>query len=136
MMDIYKIKLQAFEYAKVKVLSEHPQVKSIGEFLNQELDDNGFHEKSELREKVNKYMSEYIMLNFDSETLSKYEQFYWCMAEDIANEFGKESNKSSEKVQEYEQFMQYQAEYEQTPLEYERVLHECRLKIHERPDFY
>lgn len=135
MMDIYKIKLQAFEYAKVKVLSEYPQVKSIGEFLNQELDENGFHEKSELREKVNKYMSEYIMLNFDSETLSKYEQFYWCTAEDIANEFGKEPNKSSEKVQEYEQFMQYQAEYEQTPLEYEKILHEGGLKIHEKPDF-
>lgn len=135
MIEMYQIKLQAFEYAKVRILQEHPQVKSISEFLNQELDENGFHEKSELREKVNKYMSEYVMLNFNSEILNKYEQFYWCNAEDIASEFGKEPNKSSEKVQEYEQFMQYQAEYEQTPLEYEKVLHEGNLKIHETPDF-
>lgn len=135
MMDIYEIKLQAFEYAKVRILMEHPQVGSIEEFLKLELDENGFHEKSELREKVNQYMSEYIITNFDSETLSRYEQFYWCTAEDIATAFDKEPNRANEKIQEYEQFMQYQAEYEETPSEYENVLNEGKLKIHERPDF-
>ena len=50
-------------------------ISSLHEYLQHELQENDFHEKSELREKVNEYMSEYISLNCDQDMQNKYEQF-------------------------------------------------------------
>ena len=126
MLEMYQIKLQAFKYAKDRVLAEHPEKVGIKEWLNVEMKDNDFHEKSELREKVNQYMSQYIMKNYNSNIQKKYEQFYWTNAEEISNEFGKEIGESNEKVQEYESFMQ---------TEYEEILKRGKLKIYEEPKF-
>ena len=126
MLEMYQIKLQAFKYAKDRVLSEHPEQVGIKEWINVEMKDNDFHEKSELREKVNQYMSQYIMKNYNSNIQKKYEQFYWTNAEEISNEFGKEIGESNEKVQEYESFMQ---------TEYEEILKRGKLKIYEEPKF-
>ena len=128
LLDIYKIKIQGFEYAKRRILQEHPEMKNLQEFLEQEISENGFHEKSELREKINRYMSEYILQNFDESVQKKYEQFYWITTEDISEEFGKEIKDTNIQIQEYERFMQSQ-------LEYEEILGKSKLKIYEKPTF-
>ena len=128
LLDIYKIKIQSFEYAKRRILQEHPEVRDLPEFLEQEISENGFHEKSELREKINRYMSEYIIQNFDESVQKKYEQFYWITAGDISQEFGKEIKDTNNQIQEYEQFMQSQ-------LEYDQILCKSKLKIYEKPTF-
>ena len=111
MLEIYNIKLQAFKYAKDRILAEHPEKAGIKEWLNVEMKENDFHEKSELREKINQYMSQYIKENYDSDIQKKYEQFYWTNAEEISKEFGKKRSKSNEKTQEYENFMQTEYEW-------------------------
>lgn len=89
MLTIYKIKIKAFEYARNRLLAEYSEMSSIEEYLQREINDNGFHEKSELREKINQYMSEYIAENYDDSIQMKYEQFYWITTADIAKEFGR-----------------------------------------------
>ena len=106
LLEIYKIKLEAFEYAKSKILQENPKVRDIQQFLEKEIKENGFHEKSKLREDINKYMSEYIMRTCGKNTQSKYEQFYWITSKDIAKEFGKEIRETNKSVQEYESILQ------------------------------
>ena len=128
LLDIYKIKIQSFEYAKRRILQEHPEVRSIKEFLEQEVVENGFHEKSELREEINRYMSEYILQNFGKSIQKKYEQFYWITAGDISQEFGREIKGTNNQIEDYERFMQLQ-------LEYEEILNKSKLKIYEKPEF-
>ena len=114
----YGIKIKAFEYARNRILEEHPEVESLQQFLKQEVKQNGFHEKSELREKVNRYMSEYIECNFVREIQTKYEQFYWITLDDISQEFGKKIDKPNSHIQEYEE-----------------ILKQEQLTVHETPDF-
>lgn len=128
LLDIYEIKLKAFRYARDRILEEHPEMQSIKEFLEREIQENGFHEKSELREKLNAYMSEYILENYGEETLQKYQQFYWITMNDISEEFGKRVETPNKNVEEYEQFMELQTEYEE-------ILQRGNLQIHERPKF-
>ena len=128
LLEMYKIKLLAFQYAKRKILEEHPEMSSLHEYLQHELQENDFHEKSELREKVNEYMSEYISFNFEQDMQNKYEQFYWTTAEDISQEFGKDINNPNEQVKEYEEYMKQQKEYEE-------ILNKGGLKIYESPEF-
>ena len=128
MLEMYKIKLLAFQYAKRKILEEHPEMPSLHEYLQHELQENDFHEKSELREKVNEYMAEYISLNFDQDVQNKYEQFYWITADDISQEFGKSIDNLNEQVKEYEEYMKHQKEYEE-------ILDKGGLKIYESPAF-
>jgi hypothetical protein len=123
MLDIYKVKLEAFEYAKKRVLEEYPQFNGdIEAFLQHELNapENGFHEKSVLREKLNQYMSEYIEEKDKSNAGLKklYEEFYWITLEDISREFkkNKDEMKQNKTTKEYELLqsgnkanMQYQA---------------------------
>lgn len=125
-LEIYQIKIQAYEYAKNRVLSEHPEKAGIKEWLAAEMKENDFHEKSELRDKINQYMSQYITKNYDEDVQKKYEQFYWISAEDISEEFGKEIRNPNERIQEYERFMQP---------EYEEILKYGKLKIYEKPKF-
>ena len=63
MLSTYVMKRKAFQYAKAKLLEEFPQYKgNLMEFLQHEIDEehNHFHEKSQLRNLLNKFMSEYI----------------------------------------------------------------------------
>ena len=128
LLEIYKIKLLAFQFAQKKILKEHPEVSSLHEYLQHELQENDFHEKSELREKVNQYMAEYISSKFNSNIQNKYEQFYWITADDISQEFGKSIKSPNSQVKEYEEYMEYQKEYEE-------ILDKAGLKIYESPMF-
>ena len=114
LLDMYKIKLQAFQYAKNLILAEYPEISGFDEFLKNEVQENGFHEKSKLREKMNRYMSQYITENYGKEIQDKYQQFYWISAQDISREFGKTINFQSQDMQEYEE-----------------MLNQSKLKIHE-----
>lgn len=126
MLEMYQIKIKAFEFAKRKLLLEHPEKEGIKEWIDTEIKENDFHEKSELRDKINQYMSEYIMENYDEAIQKKYEQFYWTNADDIFKEFGKEIKTPNLKIQEYENFLQS---------EYEEILKKGNLKIYEKPEF-
>lgn len=126
MLEMYNTKLQAFKYAKDRLLAENPEKVGVEKWLEAELKENDFHEKSELREKINQYMSQYIMKNYNSNIQKKYEQFYWTNAEEISKEFGKQISELNERTQEYESFMQ---------AEYEEILKNSKLKIYEKPEF-
>lgn len=126
MLEMYNTKLQAFKYAKDRLLAENPEKVGVKKWLEAELKENDFHEKSELREKINQYMSQYIMKNYNSNIQKKYEQFYWINAEEISKEFGKKISELNERTQEYESFMQP---------EYEEILKKSKLKIYEKPEF-
>ena len=81
MLSIYQLKIQAFKYAKARVLAEFPQYgENIIAFLKHEIDEenNHFHEKSVLRELLNKYMSEYMQAQEQKHTglMERYEMFY------------------------------------------------------------
>lgn len=128
LLDTYKAKINAFQYAKSKILQKHTEISSIHEYLEQELQENGFHEKSELRENLNEYMSEYIRDNFPKEMQKQYEEFYWITAEDISKIFEKDINDSNTQVEEYEQYIRNQ-------MEYEEILQKGKLTIHETPEF-
>ena len=133
MLKIYEVKLRAYEYAKSKVLKEHPEYNgNIMKYLQNELSDkeNEFHEKSDLREALNTYMSEYIRSASKSDTTISelYDKFYWLSAQDISEEFGKEVNIKSNTMQEYETLISSQASQE-----YSEILHKGPLKIIEEP---
>ena len=133
LLKIYQIKLKAYEYAKAKVLQGHPEYNgSIMEYLQNELSDkeNEFHEKSELREALNTYMSEYIRnLSKSNVTISElYDKFYWLSAQDISEEFGKEVKLKSDTIQEYELLISTQSSQE-----YSEILHKGPLKVLEEP---
>lgn len=128
LLEIYAIKIQAFQQAKTRILLEHPKEQNIHTFISKEIQENGFHEKSELREKINSYMSEYISSNYGKNVQNMYEKFYWTTSKDIAKEFEKNISHLDEKSVEYEQFMQAQSEYEE-------ILQKGQLKIYEKPVF-
>lgn len=128
--NIYIIKIKAFEYAKRKILrqSGRSTENSLYGYLQQELEQNEYHEKSELRENLNRYMSEYIIQNYGKEIAKKYEMFYWITLEDIETEFGKKNGEESSEIQDYENFMEEEKEYAE-------LIHKGKLKIHEEPEF-
>ena len=136
MLEVYKLKLKAYKYAREKILNEHPEFSNdILSFLEHELKEknNHFHEKSILREDFNKYMSEYVENIQKSSIKEKYERFYWTNAEDIAKEFGKtiDINKiKNNDIKEYEKSMKIQEEYE-----YNKILQNSKIVIHEKPEF-
>lgn len=106
MIEIYSKKIEAYQYARDKVLIENPEYKSIDEFINHELEsENQFDEKSILRESINTYMSEYMQ---KSEYSKMYEHFYWTTLYDIAREFEKKiniDNMKNDTIKEYERFL-------------------------------
>lgn len=117
MLQAYGYKIEAYKYAKSKIMQEHGEHSSMTEFMQSELNSaNGFDEKSALREKLNKYMSEYIgnIQQDDSasvEPTKLYEQFYWTTAQDISEEFEKtvdmEMLRDSD-VKEYEEILAHE----------------------------
>ena len=136
MLETYKVKLKAYKYAKEKILKEHPEFSDdILKFLEHELKEknNHFHEKSILRENLNKYMSEYIESIQETNIKDKYEKFYWTNAKDLAKEFGKTIDINKIKnvdIKEYENSMKLQEENE-----YNKILKNSKILIHEKPEF-
>lgn len=130
MLKAYKNKMKAYKYAKERIIEEHPEYENIEEFLNEELHENGFHEKSVLREKWNQYMAQYIIQNGNKQEQDNYEKFFWINVNDISKEMGKkiDSNNLRQDVDEYENWLQNQKEYE-------RILENATLKIYEEPTF-
>lgn len=133
-LEAYKIKMEAYKYASDEILNKHPEYATIHEFLEHELNDdkNRFHEKSELRESINEYMSKYIEDNYP-EKMQLYERFYWTTIEDIQKEFDKNidlQNIKNENVRNYEEFIN--SEYAK---EHSEILEKGKLKIYERPEF-
>ena len=118
LLETYGRKIEAFEFAKNKILEEHPEFKDIGEYLEKEIQENGFHEKSNLREKINQYMSEFIIDNYGEKGKENYEHFYWITSKNISKEFDKP-------IPEKKQSME----------EYEKILEREKLIIHEQPSF-
>ena len=104
MIKIYNQKIKAFQYAKNKVLEEHHEFENITQYIEHEVNSkNGFDEKNELRENINKYMAEYMKKNG---SLNYYDFFYWTTSKDIFEEFGKEGTIKNPQIQEYETFME------------------------------
>lgn len=108
--EIYIIKIKAFEYAKRRILQEQhiEHQSSLYEYLQSEIAQNGYHEKSELREKLNMYMSEYIISHYGKEIQEKYDKFYWITFQDIKSELKPDGNKIEipRIFQEYEQLLE------------------------------
>lgn len=131
---IYIIKIKAFEYAKKRILQEFNKNKisqtqtTLYEYLKTEIEQNGYHEKSELREKLNQYMAEYIEKNYGAEIQEKYEMFYWITLDDIEAEFGTKQSTPDDTINDYETFMEDEKEYAE-------LIHKGSLKIHEKPEF-
>lgn len=134
MLKAYEIKMKAFEYARNKVLAMHPEYPTITNFLEHELSDkeNRFHEKSELRDSINQYMSQYIQSEFPKER-QLYEEFYWTTVSDIEKEFHKEvdvNNLSNPNIKEYEAFL-----YGEKQKEHEKIIKNGQLKIYNKAQF-
>ncbi|MBR3255029.1 MAG: hypothetical protein IKF97_02210 [Clostridia bacterium] len=107
LIDTYYKKIDAYKYARQKVLNEHKEYDDINEFLVHELrSKKHFDEKSELREKINRYMSEYML---ESGCIKEYEHFYWTTSKDLLTDVFK--NRRSAKTRnsimlEYDKFME------------------------------
>lgn len=118
LLESYYSKIDAYKYAREKVLAEYPQYDDINEFLKHELKSkNGFDEKSELREKINKYMSEYIIQNG---CMRDYELFYWSTSDDVAREIYRDRLRRNHSTK------------NSIMLEYDNFLRKSRLEIHEK----
>ena len=136
MLGVYKIKLEAFKYAKQKILEQFPNFDGdILKFLQHELekDQNHFHEKSPLRELLNIYMSEYIKARAEQipGLEQRYEMFYWTTADDIFREFGKNGKVQDEDETQLNQILHMEKE----DIEYSKILQKGCLQIYEEPKF-
>ena len=136
MLGIYKIKIEAFKYAKQKILAQYPEYNGdILQFLDHEIkeDQNHFHEKSPLRELLNVYMSEYIKNRAQQipGLEERYEMFYWTTAEDIFREFNREGKILDSDASELDQLLHK----ERDDIEYSTILQKGGLQIYEKPQF-
>ena len=136
MLGVYKIKIEAFKYAKQKILEQFPNFDGdILKFLQHELeeDQNHFHEKSPLRELLNIYMSEYIKARAEQipGLEQRYEMFYWTTADDIFREFGKNGKVQDEDETQLNQILNMEKE----DIEYSKILQRGGLQIYEEPKF-
>lgn len=135
LLFIYKIKLEAFKEAKDRILEEHPEYNGdIMKYLYSEVSnpENKFHEKSELREKLNRYMSEYIANKNDDKypnLKEKYEQFYWVTSDYMSQVFKKVIDSENPKIKLYESFMADEQN------EYTRILRKSALTIYDKSNF-
>lgn len=123
----YVEKIKAFEYARSIILSEF-NASSIDALLRQEIIDNGYHEKSVLRDKLSQYMADYIGKNCSSKDKGNYEKFYWFGIEDIES-IAKESGV------EFDIKIYVNANDLNIIEEYEKTLKVGQVIIHEEPTF-
>ena len=129
MLQSYKRKIMAYQYAKSRINAEYPQYGSnILKFLQDELnqEENHFHEKSVLRELLNKYMAKYSKDTQTPEQLQEYEQFYWVTSKEVSEEFGTVVQPKSMDARECEAIIED---------EYKQLIEKGPLVIHEKPDF-
>ena len=119
-LEAYKLKMEAYAYARAKILNEFPQYTNISEFLQRELNsESKFDEKSQLREKINAYMFEYIenvSKSGNHEAIDMYEQFYFMTFSEIKDLIYGNNSKNVEivnsLVKELEQNLQLKQEHE------------------------
>ena len=129
MLQSYKRKIMAYQYAKSRINAEYPQYGGdILKFLQDELNQEGnhFHEKSVLRELLNKYMAKYSKDTQTPEQLQEYEQFYWVTSKEVSEEFGTDVQPRSMDARECESIIED---------EYKQLIQKGPLVIHEEPDF-
>ena len=124
MLETYNIKIEAYKEAKRRILKEYKQ-EDIDEFLQTKTD-----EKNSIREKLNQYMSEYIEeKEMQTPGIKKqYEQFYWITRKDIAEEL----NKDISKIKPNQDILECD---EMVTQEYDSIIKNSHLKIHEKPEF-
>ena len=125
MTDAYVKKIHAYIYAKTKILKEYPNIKIFRGLVQKERLENGFHEKSKIRELLNKYMSSYIISQNNGQYPKEYEYFYWTTLKDLEEEAGMSFHTDKSEYQ------QIQDEI----LECDAVLSLQKFKIHEPPKF-
>ncbi len=136
MLDAYELKMKAFKYASQKISEEYPEYKGdILQFLNHELEQehNHFDEKSPLRDKLNAYMSSYVLevKKTNPDAMKLYERFYWLTSKDISREFKREVRPS---IFSDEIFEKLNAPTHDE-VAYREVLTKGPLDIHEKPNF-
>ena len=130
MIDIYQKKIDAYRYARDIVLFEKNNIpfhnikeedrnemfiqKVQQEYLDS---NNGFHEKSKLREKFNKCMTSYIKVKLGND-IKQYEYFYWLDFKTMMNALPVDNQKQvrdlfknykmSSSVNAYDKVLEYQ----------------------------
>ena len=137
MVDTYLHKLQAYCCARDILLGEYKiypghtlnEEKSNELFLQMvqnEYNDsnNGFHEKSELREKFNRYMTRYMESKHPIDKRN-YEYFYWLDFKTLLNNVPEKSRKQTEDLFEY--FSQ-----KSSAIAYDKVLEFQKYKIYDK----
>lgn len=119
----YCLKLMAFEKAKSFLLRNHSEFNDIYEYIDHEVaSENGFDEKNELRDSINKYMAQYMK---KIGWANDFEKFYWVTADDIFKAFGERGTVNSSQAKEYEYFLKHaQLEIHHTKLENAKTYYE------------
>lgn len=110
MIDIYQKKIEAYRYARDKILFEKNNIPlhNIKEedrnemFIKKVQDEyhdknNGFHEKSEVRENLNRYMTSYFQKNYNND-MKRYENFYWMNFTTMINSLPEDKQKQTKEV--------------------------------------
>ena len=125
MTDAYVKKIHAYIYAKNKILQEHSESKIFKALVDKERIENGFHEKSKIRELLNKYMSQYIISHNNGQYPKEYEYFFWTTLKDIEEEAGMSFHTDKPEYQEIQDDI----------LECDKVISLQKFRIHEPPKF-
>lgn len=136
MLESYKLKIEAYKHAKKQLMEKFPEYNGdIMAFLQHELNEDGnhYHEKSSLRELVNRYMSQYVEehSNGDKMLEEKYDRFYWTTSKEIAEEFGKKVESKDSNITELENFLDSDC----NSLEYKEIIKKQKIQIYEQPNF-
>ena len=130
---IYIEKICAFKYARDAILSEHgveciPDIKEkkrndlFLELVEKERSnpENQFHEKSEIRDNLNKYMSLYM--KYVKKNLKQYQDFYWVDLDYIAQHSKRQQTDKGAKHSRFDSTMET----------YDKILQYLRYKVYDR----
>ena len=126
MINNFAKKIQAYKYAKDKILEEYPEGTAFEDLVLKEKEENNFHEKSKIRDLLNKYMSSYIMEQNSGKLPKEYEYFYWTSLKDIESMSGNTFNFEN---------ADYKDIYKEAQ-ECDKVIGLQKYKIYETPKFY
>lgn len=135
-LEIYAKKVAAYAKARDKILQDNgidtiditdsKKIEMIEELIQQELHENQFHEKSIIRDNLNKYMSEEIK---KMGVEAQYEQFYWINIKDVTQAL---YGKSIDAIQLSANIQGYEGKVSK---DYEHILELQQHKIYEKPNF-
>lgn len=127
MLDAYKLKIQAFRYAKDIILKEHPEFNgNIMAFFYHDLENRS---SSILRKKLREYMFSYVKTQSkeNPKLMENYEKFYWITAEHIAKQMKKSKYKSKYiEIEEYEKLMKVEK------YEYKRMIQKMQYIVYDK----